>query len=49
MVELKVKLAKIGNSMRVTIPKEIVEVLKLKEGEIVRIDVKDNMIVIKVK
>lgn len=47
MVELKVRLAKVGNSMKVTIPKEIVETLKLKEGDIVRIDVKDGAIVIK--
>lgn len=47
MVELRVKLAKIGNSMRVTIPKEIVDVLKLKEGDEVRIDLKDGNIVIK--
>lgn len=45
MVELKVRLGKIGNSMRVTIPKEIVEALKLKEGDILRIDItKDNLI-----
>ncbi len=47
MVELRVRLAKVGNSMRVTIPKEIVDAMKLKEGDIMRIDIKDGTIIIK--
>jgi putative addiction module antidote len=47
MVELAVKLTKIGNSMRVTIPREIIEVMKLKEGDILRVDIKDGTIIIK--
>ena len=42
-----VKLQKIGNSIRATIPKEIVENLSLKQGEDMSVTVVDESIVLK--
>jgi putative addiction module antidote len=43
-VEFKVKLSKVGNSLRATIPKPVVEGLGLKEGDILVISVSDGEI-----
>jgi putative addiction module antidote len=41
------KLVKVGNSLRITIPKEIVEALGLKEGDILGISLTDSQISIR--
>jgi putative addiction module antidote len=40
------KIVKVGNSLRVTIPKEIVEAVRLKAGDSVNIWLERNQIVI---
>lgn len=44
-----VKLQRIGNSLRATIPKEVADVLALKQGEEVIVDVEDDAIVLRKK
>jgi AbrB family looped-hinge helix DNA binding protein len=44
-MKLKVKLGKGGNSLRITIPKEIIEALALQEGDTMELDVKDGVLV----
>ena len=48
-ITFKVKAVKIGNSIRMTIPKEIVEYLEIKEGDILLVSVTDKQIVVKKK
>ena len=43
-VKFKMKLAKVGNSLRLTIPKPVVDGLGLKEGEILILSVSDDEI-----
>ena len=47
MVELKVKVQRVGNSLRVAIPTPIAQELKVKVGDIMSIDVKDGKIVLR--
>jgi len=46
-VEFKIKVVKIGNSLRITIPKEITEFLKIIEGDTVILTVNDGNIYVK--
>lgn len=41
-VQFKVKLTKIGNSLRITIPKPVVDGLSLKRGDMLILTVTDN-------
>lgn len=43
----KVKLVKIGNSLRMTIPVEVVEAMKIKEGDTLTVDVQGDAIIVK--
>jgi putative addiction module antidote len=45
-VKFRMKIVKVGNSLRVTIPKEIVEAVRLKAGDSVNIWLERNQIVI---
>jgi AbrB family looped-hinge helix DNA binding protein len=45
--EPKVKLGKVGNSFKVTIPSEMIQDLGWKEGDIVRIGLNDNQLSIR--
>jgi AbrB family looped-hinge helix DNA binding protein len=45
-VKFKMKIVKVGNSLRVTIPKEIVEAVRLRAGDSVNISLEGNQIVI---
>jgi antitoxin component of MazEF toxin-antitoxin module len=44
-----VKLQRVGNSIRATIPREVVDNLSLKEGEEVIVDTKDDVVLIRKK
>jgi putative addiction module antidote len=46
-IEFKMKLVKIGNSLRVTIPKEIIEALSLKEGDTLGVTLSNSEILIR--
>jgi len=46
-VEFKMKVGKIGNSLRVTIPKEIAETIGLKAGDLVNISLDNSGITIR--
>ncbi len=41
-VEFKVKLVKIGNSLRMTLPKEVCDAIGLKEGNTLGVSVTDT-------
>lgn len=45
-VKFKMKVGKIGNSLRVTIPKEVAETIGLKAGDMVNISLDDSRIII---
>lgn len=46
MVELKVKLRKVGGSLTITVPIEIIEALGFKEGEPLKVDARDGMMIV---
>jgi antitoxin component of MazEF toxin-antitoxin module len=46
-MEIRLKLRKIGNSLMVTIPSQVIDDLKLKAGDDMLLDVKDSRIVIR--
>ena len=46
-VPFKMKAVKIGNSIRMTIPKPIVDYLKIEEGDTLEITVQDSEMVVK--
>lgn len=48
-VPFKVKAVKIGNSIRMTIPKNIVDYLKIKPGDDLEVIVEDHSMLVKKK
>ena len=46
-VPFKVKAVKIGNSLRMTIPKQIVDYLKISPGDDLEVTVQDHEMVVK--
>jgi antitoxin component of MazEF toxin-antitoxin module len=46
-MEIRLKLRKIGNSLMVAIPSQVIDDLKLKTGDDMLLDVKDSKIVIR--
>ena len=48
-IEFKMKVVKIGGSLRVTIPKEIAEALNIREGDILAVTTTNNEILMKKK
>jgi AbrB family looped-hinge helix DNA binding protein len=48
-MEIRLRLRKIGNSLLITIPSQVVDDLKLKAGDDMLLDVKDSSIVIRKK
>ena len=46
-IPFKVKAVKIGTSIRMTIPKQIVDYLKIVEGDRLEIIVEDNTMIVK--
>lgn len=49
MVELKVKLRKVGGSLTITVPIEIIEALGFREGDILKADAKDGKMIVEKK
>jgi AbrB family looped-hinge helix DNA binding protein len=47
--EIRLRLRKIGNSLLITIPSQVVDDLKLKAGDDMLLDVKDSTIVVRKK
>jgi antitoxin component of MazEF toxin-antitoxin module len=45
-IPFKVKVVKIGNSLRMTIPKQIVDYLKIEAGNILEITVTDSVMTV---
>lgn len=43
-MKLKVKLGKGGNSLRITIPSEVIDLMGLKAGDIMELDVQDGIL-----
>ena len=48
-VPFKVKAVKIGNSIRMTIPKQIIDYLKIREGDTLEVTVQDSEMLVKKK
>lgn len=48
-IPFKVKAVKIGNSIRMTIPKQIAEYLKINEGDTLEVTVQNREITVKKK
>ena len=48
-MEIRLKLRKIGNSLLITIPSQVIDDLKLKAGDDMLLDVKDSTIVVRKK
>jgi AbrB family looped-hinge helix DNA binding protein len=46
-IPFKVKIAKIGNSLRITIPKPVADYLELSKGDILEIVVTDHNMTVK--
>jgi AbrB family looped-hinge helix DNA binding protein len=45
-VKFKIRIVKVGNSLRITIPKEIAEATHLKIGDLVNVSLEDNRIIV---
>ena len=45
-VKFKIKVVQVGNSLKVTIPKEIAEHIKLKKGDTVLLYVDDHKVIL---
>jgi len=48
-MEIRLKLRKIGNSLLITIPSQVVDDLKLKAGDDMLLDIKDTTITVRKK
>jgi AbrB family looped-hinge helix DNA binding protein len=48
-IPFKVKVVKIGNSLRMTIPKQITDYLKIVEGDTLEITVTDSVMTVRKK
>jgi antitoxin component of MazEF toxin-antitoxin module len=46
-MELRIKLRRIGNSLMIAIPSQVVDDLKLKAGDYMLLDIKDSAIVVR--
>lgn len=46
-IVFRIKVVRVGNSLRITIPKEIVDVLELHEGDTVGINLTDSEFIVK--
>lgn len=46
-MEIKLKLRKVGNSIMIAIPSQVVGDLKLKAGDVMMLDVKDSKIIVR--
>jgi AbrB family looped-hinge helix DNA binding protein len=46
-MELRLKLRRIGNSLMIVIPSQVVDDLKLKAGDYMLLDIKDSAIIVR--
>jgi len=46
-VEFKIKVVKVGNSLRMTIPKEIAEAMKLRVADVVVVTLDDKRMIVR--
>lgn len=46
-VKFKIRIVKVGNSLRMTIPKEIVEATRLKRGDVVNVSLENYNIIVR--
>jgi len=46
-VEFKIKVVKVGNSLRITIPGEIAESMRIRAGDVVGISLDDNRMIVR--
>jgi putative addiction module antidote len=46
-IVFKIKVVRVGNSLRITIPKEVVDALELREGDTVGITLTDSEFMVK--
>jgi antitoxin component of MazEF toxin-antitoxin module len=46
-IKLKVKLSKVGNSLKMTVPKPALWALKWEEGDMLEIDVEEDTMIVK--
>ena len=46
-MELRLKLRRIGNSLMIAVPSQVVDDLKLKAGDYMLLDIKDSTIVVR--
>ena len=44
---IKVKIAKMGNSVRMTIPKPVLDALEWKDGDIVEVGIEEETMIVK--
>lgn len=44
---IEVKLTKIGNSLRITVPKDVLRALNWKEGDMLEIGLSDSVMIVK--
>lgn len=44
---IEVKLTKIGNSLRITVPKDVLRALNWKEGDMLEIGLNDSVMIVK--
>jgi len=44
---IKVKLSKIGNSLRMTVPKPVIEELGWKEGDLLEVGITDDSMIVR--
>jgi AbrB family looped-hinge helix DNA binding protein len=45
-VEFKIRVVKVGNSLRITIPKEIAEATRLRAGDLVNISLEGSRVIV---
>jgi AbrB family looped-hinge helix DNA binding protein len=45
-IKFKIRVVKVGNSLRITIPQEIAEAIRLKIGDLVNVSLEESRIIV---